>query len=67
MGGSFLCGMGTEFLALFWYISIIYLLLVNGIKFEKERVLSPGVFMTPVDSDSLFWHTVAMKDSCHVV
>jgi len=35
--------------------------------FEKEHVLSPGVFVTPVDSDHPFWHTVAMKDSCHVV
>jgi ferric iron reductase protein FhuF len=25
--------------------------------------VSHGVFMTPVDSDSPFWHTVAMKDS----
>ena len=65
MGGSFLCGMGTEFLSFFRHISIISIL--NGIKFEKEHVLSPGVFMTPVDSDSPFWHTVAMKDCCHVV
>jgi hypothetical protein len=57
--------MGTEFLALFWYDSIITIL--NGIEFEKGHVLSPGVFMTPVDSDSPFWHTVAMKDYFHVV
>jgi hypothetical protein len=55
--------MGTEFLALFWYISFISIL--NGIKFEKEHVLSTGVFMTPVDLDSPFWHTVAME--CQVV
>ena len=58
MGGSFLCGIGTDFLALFGYISIISVL--NGIKSEKEHGLSTGMFMTPVDSDSPFWHTVAM-------
>jgi hypothetical protein len=31
--------------------------------FEKERVPSPRVFVTPVDSDSPFWHTIAMNES----
>jgi hypothetical protein len=65
MGDSFLCGMGTEFLALFRYILIIPIL--NGIQFGNEHVLNAGVFVTPVDSDRLFWHRVVMKDSCHVV